>query len=98
MQGHGLGRATEPWLDWDTGMNPKDDKRFICNRLLYNTKVTRVSGTNYPRAWLDQPLPLQVQGGFRVTRKQLRYAPEYVLCRESSCMDFPVAISENVSM
>ena len=75
MQGHGLGRATEPWLDLDTGMNPKDDKRFICNRLLYNTKVTRVSGTNYPRAWLDQPLPLQVQGGFRATRKQLRYAP-----------------------
>ena len=70
MQGHDLGQ-----LEYRNESKSTINVSFATG--CYTTKVARVSGINYPWAWLNQPLPLQVQGGgFRATRKQLRYAPD----------------------
>ena len=31
--------STEPWLDWDRGTNPKDDKRFIATVYYYTARM-----------------------------------------------------------
>ena len=53
----------------------RDVPSRVKSTVLYNTKVARVSGINYPWAWLNQPRPLLVQGGFPGNQETTKVRP-----------------------